>query len=148
VGLTRRPSTRCTSFVPAFAGGAMLLLSFGKLLPEGAVDLGRGWATAFFVAGVPGLPLAVAPSVDGITLTWYEGRLAIHAVTPSRIGLMLPPGRPPAVVEAGILVLPAVPVVRLLVVIAVLARDRDLCFVAAAITVAALLTLGLLLGRI
>jgi ZIP family zinc transporter len=55
IGLAmHRPSTKWIAFVLAFAAGAMLLLSLAQLLPEGAVDLGWGWATALLAAGVAG----------------------------------------------------------------------------------------------
>lgn len=94
-----------------------------------------------------GLTVATLLMAAGVALAWWEGRLATHAVTLSQIGSLLAHGRPSAAMEAGILVLLATPVVRVLVLIGVFARDRDPRFVAAAVAVAGLLALGVFVGR-
>ncbi len=95
-----------------------------------------------------GLALSTLLMAAGVGMAWVEGRLTTHAVALSQIGSMLTHGRPSAVMEAGILVLLATPVVRVLALVGVFARDRDPRFVAAAATVAALLILGVFLGRV
>jgi uncharacterized membrane protein len=95
-----------------------------------------------------GLILALLLMAVGVGMAWHEGRLTTHAVTLSQLGSMLAHARPSAAMEAGILVLLATPVVRVLVLIGIFSRDRDVRFVAAALAVAALLILGVWLGRI
>ncbi len=95
-----------------------------------------------------GVVLSTLLMALGLALAWLEGRLTTHAVAPSQLESMLTHGRPSAFMEAGILVLLATPVLRVLVLIGVFARDRDFRFVAAAATVAALLALGVFLGHL
>jgi uncharacterized membrane protein len=95
-----------------------------------------------------GLTLATALMAVGVVLAWAEGRLTTHPVTLSQIGSMLTHGRPSAAMEAGILVLLATPMLRVLALIVVFARERDFRFVTAAATVATLLILGVFLGHL
>ena len=95
-----------------------------------------------------GLALATLLMAAGVGLAWVEGRLTTHPVTLSQLGSMLAQGRPSAVMEAGILVLLATPMLRVLVLIGVFAREHDSRFTAAASAVAALLILGVFLGQL
>jgi uncharacterized membrane protein len=93
-----------------------------------------------------GLALSALLMAVGVCLAWAEGRLLAHPVTVSELGSLLARGRPSAFMEAGILVLLATPMLRVLTLIGVFARERDIRFAAAAVVVAGLLVLGVLLG--
>jgi uncharacterized membrane protein len=95
-----------------------------------------------------GLVAALLAMAAGVGLACFEGRLTAHAVSLSQIGSMLAHGRPSATMELGVLILLATPMVRVLTLIGVFGRDRDPRFVAAAVAVAALLVVGVFLGRV
>lgn len=94
-----------------------------------------------------GVAAATLLMAVGTGLALVEGRLSAHPVTLAEFGSILVHGRPSAFMEAGILLLLATPMLRVLAMIGVFSRDRDIRFAAAAVAVACLLVLAALLGR-
>ncbi len=84
----------------------------------------------------------------GVVLAFAEGRLRAHAVRLLDVPRLVAAGRPSAFMAVGILVLLATPISRVLALILLFAKDRDPRFAVIAGAVAALLTLGVLLGRV
>jgi uncharacterized membrane protein len=94
-----------------------------------------------------GLALAAALLTAGLALAVGEARLTSHPVALSQILPFLARGRPSGYLAAGVLVLVATPAVRVLVLAAGFARERDWRFAAVALAVAAILGLGVAVGR-
>jgi hypothetical protein len=92
-----------------------------------------------------GLILGMLLVAAGLLLALAEGETVARAFTPGRG--MADHGIAPALIGGGILVLAATPIVRVLALIGVFARRRDLRFAVVAGTVALLLAVGVILGR-
>jgi uncharacterized membrane protein len=94
-----------------------------------------------------GLLLGTLLMATGLVLAFAEGRLEAHAVTLGQIPGMLEHGRPSALMAAGVLVLLATPIARVLLLVVLFARERDFRFAVVAAGVATLLVLGAFLSH-
>jgi uncharacterized membrane protein len=94
---------------------------------------------------VTGLIVGMLLVAAGLLLALLEGDTIARAFTPA--AAVAGHGLPPVLIGSGILVLAATPIVRVLALIGVFARRRDLRFAAVAATVALLLAIGVVLGR-
>ena len=93
---------------------------------------------------ITGLIVGMLLVAAGLLLALLEGDTIARAFTPAA---MAGHGLPSALIGSGILVLAATPIVRVLALIGVFARRRDLRFALVAATVALLLAIGVVLGR-
>jgi uncharacterized membrane protein len=94
-----------------------------------------------------GLAVGLALMATGLILALIEGRLMAHSVTLGQIPDLLAHGRPSAFMAAGVLVLLATPIARVMALMVLFARQDDRRFAVVATVVALLLALGTLLGR-
>ncbi|MGH2557308.1 MAG: DUF1634 domain-containing protein [Actinomycetota bacterium] len=95
-----------------------------------------------------GLGLGSLSMAIGVVLALAEGRLQAHAVRLGDVPRLVAGGRPSAFMAVGILLLLATPITRVLALIVVFARHRDPRFAVIAGAVAALLAVGVFLGRV
>jgi uncharacterized membrane protein len=95
-----------------------------------------------------GLTVAAALMALGLFMAVLGGRFTAHPVTFDQVASLLRRGRPSGYMTAGLLVLLATPIARVLALIVGFSIARDWRFVAVATAVAGLLVLGLLVGRI
>lgn len=84
----------------------------------------------------------------GVVIAFAEGSLRAHSIRLGDLPGLVAGGRPSAFMAVGILVLVATPITRVLALIVAFAGDRDPRFAAIAGAVAALLALGVFLGRL
>jgi hypothetical protein len=95
-----------------------------------------------------GLAIGAAFMLVGMGLALGEGRLVSHVVPIRKVWPWMLDGRPSGFMAAGVLVLVATPFLRILALVVGFALDRDWRFVAVAVTVGAILALGIALGRV
>jgi uncharacterized membrane protein len=95
-----------------------------------------------------GLAASVLLMLIGIGLALGRGHLRAAAVPLRTVWPALRDGRPSGFLAAGVLVLVVTPFLRVLTLIVSFALDRDWRFVWVAVGVAAILALGIALGRV
>lgn len=95
-----------------------------------------------------GLAASMALMAIGLTLAVGQARLRSHPVALGEILPFVERGRPSGFMAAGVVVLVATPVVRVLALAVGFAVERDWRFAAIAVAVALILGLGVVVGRI
>lgn len=94
-----------------------------------------------------GLAAAAASMLVGLLLSLVERQETAHAVRPGEVLGLLLAGRPSGFMAAGLALLLATPVARVVVLVAAYARERDWRYAAIALAVLALLVLGVVVGH-